>query len=77
VLQKISVLRARRAHSKSGTVSLIVDIFTGTILVSLVVYIAVGNYAGRRVKKLDDYYVAGRRAPTVLIAWRMIDKTYR
>jgi hypothetical protein len=31
-----------------------VDIYTGTILVSLIVYIAVGNYAGRRVKKLED-----------------------
>jgi sodium/pantothenate symporter len=49
-----------------------VDIFTGTILVSLVVYIAVGNYAGRRVKKLDDYFVAGRRAPTVLIVGTLV-----
>ena len=39
------------------------DIYSGVILVSLLVYIAVGNYAGRRVKKLDDYFVAGRRAP--------------
>jgi hypothetical protein len=29
-----------------------VDIYTGIILISLIVYIAVGNYAGRRVKKL-------------------------
>ena len=26
-----------------------------------------GNYAGRNVKQLDDYFVAGRRAPTILI----------
>ncbi len=44
------------------------DIYSGAILVSLIVYIAVGNYAGRRVKKLEDYYVAGRRAPT---SWRI------
>ncbi len=48
------------------------DIYTGTILVSLVVYIVVGNYAGRRVKKLDDYFVAGRRAPTVLIVGTLV-----
>jgi Na+/proline symporter len=44
-----------------------VDIYSTAILVSLIIYIAVGNYAGRRVKKLDDYFVAGRRAPTLLI----------
>ena len=64
------------------------DIYSGAILISLIIYIAVGNYAGRRVKKLDDYFVAGRRAPTLLIvgplvvlptawiAWRMIKKSY-
>ncbi len=48
------------------------DIFSGAIFVSLVVYIAVGNYAGRRVKKLDDYFVAGRRAPTLLIVGTLV-----
>jgi sodium/pantothenate symporter len=48
------------------------DIYTGTILISLIVYIVVGNYAGRRVKKLDDYYVAGRRSPTVLIVGTLV-----
>ena len=48
------------------------DIFTATIVVSIVVYFAVGNYAGRGVKKLDDYYVAGRRAPTLLIVGTLI-----
>jgi sodium/pantothenate symporter len=48
------------------------DIFTATIVVSLVVYIAIGNYAGRSVKKLDDYYVAGRRAPTLLIVGTLV-----
>jgi len=28
------------------------DIYSGAILASLIIYIAVGNYAGRRVKKL-------------------------
>lgn len=48
------------------------DVFTATLVVSLVVYIAVGNYAGRRVRKLDDYYVAGRRAPTLLIVGTLV-----
>jgi sodium/pantothenate symporter len=49
-----------------------VDIYSGAILISLIVYIAVGNYAGRRVKKLDDYFVAGRRAPTLLIVGTLV-----
>ena len=48
------------------------DIYTGAVLVSLIIYIAVGNYAGRRVKKLDDYFVAGRRAPTLLIVGTLV-----
>jgi len=49
-----------------------VDIFTATIVVSIVIYIAIGNYAGRGVKELDDYYVAGRRAPTLLIVGTLV-----
>lgn len=48
------------------------DIYSGVILLSLIIYIAVGNYAGRRVKKLDDYFVAGRRAPTLLIVGTLV-----
>lgn len=48
------------------------DIYTGAIVASLIVYIAVGNYAGRRVKKLDDYFVAGRQASTVLIVGTLV-----
>jgi len=48
------------------------DIFTLTITISLIIFIAVGNFAGRRVKKLDDYFVAGRRAPTLLIVGTLV-----
>ncbi|MDX1698085.1 MAG: sodium:solute symporter family protein, partial [Thiohalobacterales bacterium] len=48
------------------------DIYTGAILISLLVYIAVGNYAGRRVRHLDDYFVAGRQAPTLLIVGTLV-----
>jgi len=30
------------------------DIFTATIVVSIVIYIAVGNYAGRGIRELAD-----------------------
>ena len=48
------------------------DIFTLTISVCLILFIAVGNFAGRNVKKLDDYFVAGRRAPTLLIVGTLV-----
>ena len=48
------------------------DIYTATIGASILVYIAIGNYAGRGVKKLDDYYVAGRRAPTLIILGTLV-----
>ncbi len=48
------------------------DIYVWAIVISILAYIAVGNYAGRRVKNLDDYYVAGRKAPTVLIVGTLV-----
>lgn len=48
------------------------DIYTVTIAVSIIVYMIVGNYAGRGIKRLDDYYVAGRRAPTLLIVGTLV-----
>lgn len=42
------------------------------LIISLLVYIVVGNYAGRKVRNLDDYYVAGRRAPTLLIVGTLV-----
>jgi sodium/pantothenate symporter len=48
------------------------DIYTTTIGISILVYIAIGNYAGRGIKHLDDYYVAGRRAPTLIIVGTLV-----
>ncbi len=48
------------------------DIFAGAIALSLIVYVLVGNYAGRRVRRLEDYFVAGRRAPTLLIVGTLV-----
>ena len=33
--------------------------FLAGMIISILVYLAVGWYAGRKVKNLDDYYVAG------------------
>lgn len=48
------------------------DIFTLTIAFSLIAFIAIGGYAGKKVKHLDDYFVAGRRAPTLLIVGTLV-----
>ena len=48
------------------------DAYAIAIGVSVLVYIAIGNYAGRKVKHLDDYFVAGRRAPTFMILGTLV-----
>ena len=48
------------------------NIYTVAILVSIIVYAFVGNYAGRRVRNLEDYFVVGRQAPTLLIVGTLV-----
>ena len=48
------------------------DIYAAGILISILVYIGVGNYAGRKVKHLEDYFVVGRQAPTLLIVGTLV-----
>ena len=48
------------------------DIYSASILISILIYIAVGNYAGRKVKHLEDYFVVGRQAPTLLIVGTLV-----
>ena len=48
------------------------DIYSVSILLSILVYLFVGNYAGRKVKDLDDYFVVGRQAPTLLIVGTLV-----
>jgi len=43
-----------------------------TVIISLLVYVAIGNFAGRKVRHLDDYFVAGRQAPTFLILGTLV-----
>ena len=42
------------------------------VLVSIVVFIVIGVLAGKKVKDANDYYVAGRKAPTILIVGSLI-----
>ena len=48
------------------------DAYALAIVISVLVYVAIGNYAGRKVKHLDDYFVAGRQAPTFLIVGTLV-----
>ena len=42
------------------------------ILASVALYLAVGTWAGRKVRHLEDYFVAGRQAPTLLILGTLV-----
>lgn len=44
------------------------SIYFWGVIISLIVYMVVGLYAGRQVKNVNDYYVSGRNAPTILIS---------
>jgi len=48
------------------------DLFTVMIGISILLYVVIGIYSGRSIKKLDDYFVAGRRAPTLLILGTLV-----
>lgn len=46
--------------------------FTAGVLVSFGVYLAIGTFVGRRVRSVADYYVANRRAPTLLVTGSLV-----
>jgi sodium/pantothenate symporter len=48
------------------------NIYTITIFISILAYVALGNYAGRKVKNVEDYFVVGRQAPTLLIVGTLV-----
>ena len=52
------------------------DIFAITIFISMLLFITIGNYAGRSVREVDDYFVAGRRAPTILILGTLVASVF-
>ena len=48
------------------------NIFLIAVIITMVIYLIIGWYVGRKVKSLDDYYVAGRNAPTLLIVGTLV-----
>ncbi|MFK7830671.1 MAG: sodium:solute symporter [Congregibacter sp.] len=52
------------------------NIYTITIAVSVLLFIAIGSYSGRKVRSIDDYFVAGRRAPTLLIVGTLVASVF-
>ena len=42
----------------------------------MLLFVFIGSYSGRRVKQLDDYFVAGRRAPTLLIVGTLVASVF-
>ena len=52
------------------------NIFLIAVIITMVIYLVIGWYVGRKVKSLDDYYVAGRNAPTLVYRRHASSKFY-
>ncbi len=48
------------------------NIYFGGMCISMVAYILLGIFISRKIHNAEDYYVAGRRAPVLLIAGSLI-----
>lgn len=48
------------------------NMYTIGTVIALILFIVIGVYAGRKVKDTNDYYVAGRKAPVLLIVGSLI-----
>jgi len=48
------------------------NIYLIGVIISMIIYFLVGIIAGKKVKNVDDYYVAGRKAPTILIVGSLV-----
>ncbi|MDA0346792.1 MAG: sodium:solute symporter family protein [Verrucomicrobia bacterium] len=48
------------------------NVYTITILISVLAYVVVGNFVGRKVKGLEDYFVVSRQAPVLLIVGTLV-----
>ena len=48
------------------------NVYTIGTFVAMILFIIIGVLAGRKVKDVNDYYVAGRKAPTILIVGSLI-----
>ncbi len=48
------------------------NIYVIGTMVAMVLFIVIGVFAGRKVETINDYYVAGRKAPVILIVGSLI-----
>lgn len=48
------------------------NIYVFGVLFILIFYVVVGTYVGKKVKNIEDYYVAGRNAPTLFIVGTLV-----
>ena len=48
------------------------NVFAVGIIFSLIAYFIIGNLVSRKVKDIEDFYVAGRNAPTLLITGSLV-----
>lgn len=48
------------------------SIYFWGVIISIIVYMVVGLYAGRQIRDANDYYVSGRNAPTILITGTLV-----
>ncbi|MBS4025707.1 MAG: sodium:solute symporter family protein [Clostridia bacterium] len=48
------------------------NVFIIGVFATFLLYVIVGNYAGKKVKNAEDYFIAGRNAPTVLIVGTLV-----
>ncbi|MBQ1390185.1 MAG: sodium:solute symporter family protein [Firmicutes bacterium] len=48
------------------------NIYFGGMIVSMIAYLVIGYFVSKKVKSADDYYVAGRRAPVILLSGSLI-----
>ncbi len=71
-----SALPRQWRYPRLQPLSLLMDIYTWTVGLSVLLFVAVGTWSGRGIKNLDDYYVAGRQAPTLLIVGSLVASVF-
>jgi len=49
-----------------------VNAYAYGIVISIAIYVVIGSYAGRKVRHLEDYFVAGRQAPTLVVVGTLV-----
>lgn len=48
------------------------NIYFGGMVIAMILFVAISSFVSKKVKTAEDFYVAGRRAPVILIAGSLI-----